>query len=183
MNILEQMEEKQEKVESVEQKTAKAQDIEELKQILREEVEEVKGTTYRKERGGHHVEEKSRIYTGEELAKRIEDIQGGRRHLDSITQQEGLKKRTTELLVNSSKDWNEFIYWIMEITADEQLGEDLQEVKYYSNIIEQAKDGVKTIIDEKGQPHPIERTIPRKYGLRPKFIELLNKGSVEETIH
>jgi len=176
------MEEKQEKVESVEQKTAKAQDIEELKQILREEVEEVKGTTYREERGGR-VEEKFRIYTGEELAKRIEDIQRGRRDLDSITQQEGLKKITTELLVNSSKDWNEFAYWIMGITADEQLGEGLQEVEYYSNIIEQAKDGVKTIIDKRGQPRPIERTIPRKYGLRPKFIELLNKGSVEETIH
>ncbi len=182
MENLEQMETKQEEVESVEQKTAKAQDIEELKQILREEVEEIKGTTYRKERGGRG-EEKSRIYTGEELAKRIEDIQGGRRNLDSITQQEGLKKITTELLVNSSKDWNKFAYWIMKITADEQLGEGLQEVEYYSNIIEQAKDGVKTIIDERGQPRPIERTIPRKYGLRPKFIELLNKGSIKETIH
>ncbi len=179
MENLEQMEGQQEKVESVEQKTAKAQDIEELKQILREEVEEVKGTTYRKERG-NQIEEKSTIYTGEELAKRIEDIEEGRRHLNSITQQEGLKEITTRLLVDSSKNWNEFTYWVMEITADEQLGEDLQEVKYYSNIVEQAKDGVKTIIDEQGQPRSIEKAIPRRYGLRTKFIELMNKEGARE---
>jgi hypothetical protein len=170
----------QEKVKSIEQKTARAESLEDLQEILREEVEEVKGTPRRREEG-RRIREEATVYTGEELAQRIDDIKETKRHLDSITPQEGLRETAAKLFVESSKDWNEFNYWLMQITADKNvLGKDLQDIEYYNPVIAKAREGVKTLVDDNGQPLAIEKTIPRKYGLRAKFIELMRQEDKEE---
>jgi hypothetical protein len=189
MNNIEKMEER-EGVESIQERTSRAEDLEDLQEIL-EEIEEIKGTTYRKEESGK-IKEVTKVYKGTELAERIDDIKEAKRHLDSITPNEGLRETTARLFVESSKNWNEFTYWLMEIVSDkdalnkpEKRSEDeepkppFENIEYYADLIQQAKEGVKTL-EIQGRPVAIERAFPRKYGVRPKFIELAREQAQKE---
>jgi len=169
--------------ESIERRISGAEDIEELENILKE-IGEIKGTPHRTEEGGR-VQEKAKIYSSEELIKRIDAVRESIFSspdelqdislLERITSSEGLREKVAKLLIESSNNWGEFNHWMWLVVSDNRLGKDLQELPYYYNLVEQAKDGVKTIIDAQGQPRPIELAIPRKYGLRPKFVELMKQ--------
>ena len=173
------------KAESIEQKISGAKDIEELENILKE-IGEVRGTKRRIEEGGR-IKEETKIYSSEELIKRIDTIQEsisfgpdetqGIPTLETITSSEGLREEVGRLLVESSNNWKEFTHWIWLVVSDSELGRKLEGLTYYHEIIEQAKDDVRTIVDENGKPHSIEDVIPEKCGLRSKFIELMRQQS------